>query len=209
MKVGIPTIILVMLAGFLPSLYLYFFHGVELSFSEMAKAAVAIWIVYGAFYPIEPLTFYPSLGMAGTYLSWVSGNTGPMRVPSAMIAKEACNVKEGSREAEICTIMSIAGSVFCNIVILFIGVIVGGQIIDMLPPIVTDALNTYLLPGIFGGMLGMVGNKYLKITIPWFILVIFLCYLSGAGYIPSAFVLLIAVVGVIIYARILYKKGLI
>lgn len=75
-RIGQVTLSLVIIAGFLPSLFLYFFYGVKISVSQMVAASVSIFVVYGAFYPIEPLTYYPSLGLAGTYMGWLAGNVG-------------------------------------------------------------------------------------------------------------------------------------
>lgn len=210
-RVGSATLALVALSGFLPSLYLYFFHGVKISMSLMVSAAVQIWIVYGAFYPIEPLTYYPSLGMAGTYMGWLAGSVGNMRVPSAVVAKQSCGVEDGTKEAEICTIMAIAGSVVVGIVILTIGVIAGSQVMDKLPPVVKTALNAYLLPGVFGGMFGLYGTKYPKLAIPCFIVILALNYASSVmkiAFLPNYVVLVIAVFGSIGVTRVMYKKGM-
>ena len=211
-KIGSSTLALVAFSGFLPSLYLYFFHGVSLSLSLMASAAIQIWIVYGAFYPIEPLTYYPSLGMAGTYMGWLAGSVGNMRVPSAVVAKQSCGVEDGTKEAEICTIMAIAGSIIVGVVILTIGVALGSQVMDKLPPIVTTALNNYLLPGVFGGMFGLYGTKYPKLAVPCFIVIVALNYASSVlkvAFLPNYVVLAIAVFGSIAVTRIMYKKGMI
>ena len=207
-KIGQITLSLVIIAGFLPSLFLYFFYGVEISLSQMVTATLSIWVVYGAFYPVEPLAYYPSLGLAGTYMGWLAGNVGNMRVPSAVLAKQANEVEDGTPEAEICTVMGIAGSIIINLIILTIGVLAGSRFMSMLPEVVTTALNNYLLPGVFGGMFGLYGTKYPKIAVPCFIVIVILNYLSSnMGLIPSWLVLIIAVFGSLGFTRILYKTG--
>ena len=77
-----------------------------------------------------------------------------------------------------------------------------------LPPIITEALNTYLLPGVFGGMFGLYGTKYPKIAIPAFIVIVVLNILSGRmGLLPSWVVLIIAVFGTLAFTRVMYKAG--
>ena len=207
-RIGQITLILVILAGFLPSIFLYFFYGVKISLGQMAAATLSIWVVYGAFYPIEPLAFYPSLGLAGTYMGWLAGNVGNMRVPSAVLAKQANNVEDGTPEAEICTVVGIGGSIIMNLVILTIGVFVGTSLMSKLPPVVTTALNSYLLPGVFGGMFGLYGTKYPKIAAPCFVVIVILNYLSvKMGLIPSWMVLIIAVFGTLAFTRMMYKAN--
>lgn len=206
-RIGQITMTLTMLAGFIPSLYLYFVHGVEITTGEMVTAALSIFVVYGVFYPIEPLSYYASMGMAGTYMGWLAGNVGNMRVPSIVMAKESTEVEEGTPEAELVSIMGVAGSVVIHLVILTIGVFVGSAIMDSLPAVVQTALNSYLLPGIFGGMFGLYGILYPKIGIPAFVVILGLNLLQKFGIIPTWFVLIVAVFGTLAFARIMYKKG--
>ena len=206
-RIGQITMGLTILAGFIPSLYLYFVHGVEITVNEMVTAALSIFVVYGVFYPIEPLSYYSSMGMAGTYMGWLAGNVGPMRVPSIVMAKESTEVEDGTPEAELVSIMGVAGSVVIHLVILTIGVFVGSAIMDSLPPIVQTALNSYLLPGIFGGMFGLYGIMYPKIGIPAFVVILGLNLLQKFGIIPNYVVLVLAVFGTLAFARVMYKKG--
>ena len=177
-RIGQVAIALIIIAGFVPSIFLYFAYGVEISIQQMITASLSIFVVYGVFYPVEPLAYYPSLGLAGTYLGFPAGNVGNMRVPAAVMAKQINEVEDGTQEAEICSIVGIAGSVVVNLVILTAGVFLGNAVMSNLPPIITEALNTYLLPGVFGGMFGLYGTKYPKISIPAFIVIVVLNILS-------------------------------
>ena len=207
-RIGRIAIALIIIAGFVPSIFLYFAYGVEISIQQMITASLSIFVVYGVFYPVEPLAYYPSLGMAGTYLGFPAGNVGNMRVPAAVMAKQINGVEDGTQEAEICSIVGIAGSVVVNLVILTAGVFLGNAVMSSLPPIITEALNTYLLPGVFGGMFGLYGTKYPKIAIPAFIVIVVLNILSGnMGLLPSWVVLIIAVFGTLAFTRIMYKAG--
>lgn len=206
--IGQITMTLTIFAGFLPTLYLYFVHGVSLTVGEMLAATLAIFAVYGIFYPIEPLSYYASMGMAGTYMGWLAGNVGNMRVPSIVMAKQSTEVEEGTPEAELVAIMGVAGSVVIHLVVLTAGVFIGQAIMDFLPPIVQTALNSYLLPGIFGGMFGLYGIRYPKIGIPAFVVILGLNILSSKlGLIPNWVVLVVAVFGTLAFARFMYKKG--
>ena len=133
-RIGQVAIALIIIAGFVPSIFLYFAYGVEISIQQMITASLSIFVVYGVFYPVEPLAYYPSLGLAGTYLGFPAGNVGNMRVPAAVMAKQINEVEDGTQEAEICSIVGIAGSVVVNLVILTAGVFLGNAVMSNLPP---------------------------------------------------------------------------
>lgn len=105
----------------------------------------------GAYYVVEPISYFTTLGMSGTYMSFLSGNISNMRVPCAMIAQEAANVKPGSDEGSLISTIGVAVSVVVNALILTVAIIFGSALISMLPASVTSAFN-YLLPALFASM---------------------------------------------------------
>ncbi len=56
---------------------------------------------FGAFYVVEPISYYAALGLTGTYLSFLSGNIGNMRVPCATMALETTESEPGTLQAEV------------------------------------------------------------------------------------------------------------
>ena len=49
--------------------------------------------------------------------------------------------------------------------VLTVGAIAGYQILALLPPVVQDALNEFIVPSIFGAVLAMVGASRLLLTL--------------------------------------------
>ena len=105
--------------------------------------------VSGAFYIVEPISYFPILGIPGTYLTFLSGNTSNMRVPCSSVAQEAAGVEMGTEEGSIISTIGIATSILVNVVILTVGAVAGSVILNILPAPVKEALN-FLLPALFG-----------------------------------------------------------
>ena len=208
-RLGITTLIIAMALSFGPFLYLYIKYGVRPSFGVLMTAWANVAVAYGAMYIIEPLSYFPSLGTSGSYMGWLAGSVSQMRVTSSVVAKEITGVEDGTQEAEVVSTAAIAGSIVINIVVLTVGAIAGYQILALLPPVVQDALNEFIVPSIFGAVLAMVGASRLLLTIPVFLVLLVVNYGTSAGWlpIPSWAVLVVAVFGTILYARVLYKKG--
>lgn len=208
-RIGISTIILCIIATFIPSIYLNIVYDAWLGWGAVGSAFSICIIYFGINWFVEPLSFYPVLGNAGTYLSWLAGSVAQQRVPASIMAKDTLKVTDGTQEAEIVSIAAIVGSIIVNVVVLTITAIVGSYIISILPQVVLQSITRYILPGLFGAMLAMFGCNAPLLTIPLFSVMVIINAFSGAGFIklPSWSIPLIAIVGAISYSRFLYKKG--
>lgn len=210
-RFGTVSILLCIIATFLPSLYLNWRYDAFIGWNAVGAAFTMIIAVFGVNWFIEPVTYYPMLGNAGTYMSWLAGSCAQQRVPAAVVAKDAMEVKEGTQEAEVVSVVAIAGSIVTNIVVLTLTCFIGTWIISILPAVVLNGIATYLLPAMFGAMLAMFGSSQPILTIPTFVIMIALNALSNAKIISiKAYILIIiSIVGCICYARVLYKLGII
>lgn len=77
----------------------------------MAGIAAQLPAVVAAYF-YEPISYFAILGIAGTYMGFLSGNVNNMRAPCASIAQSAANVEEGSDEGGIIATVGIAVSIF-------------------------------------------------------------------------------------------------
>lgn len=212
-KIGVPTLLIPAAMCFLPNLYLYLVHGVFPSFQVAMESWGMIAAIFGAIYVIEPVSFYPVLGLTGTYISFLSGNIGNMRLPCSATAQDVVGVEPASQEAEIISTLGITGSVVTNLIFVSIAAVSGAAILQMLPPVVADALKIYAVPAIFGAMFGQFVLKYPLIAV--FGIGIPVClYLGGPAIgmpvLAKPYVVIAsAVFGCIGVGRILYKMGII
>jgi hypothetical protein len=149
---GRITLLLALVASFIPPLYLYVAHGIIPTTSNIIKAFSMIASTIVVSWIVEPIAYFPIIGITGTYMSWLAGNISNMRVPVSALSQEAAGVEEGTPQGDIISTLGIGMSVIVNLVILVLGVFFGQQIIASLPPNIQTAFK-YLLPAVFGAVL--------------------------------------------------------
>lgn len=138
--------------------YLTFVLGYVPSANDIITGLISIVGFVGVVWIVEPISYFPILGPAGTYMSFLSGNIGNMRLPVIAAAQDALDLEPGSQEAELAGIFALVTSTLTNLFVLAIVMVAGQVIVDNLPPKFLAAFN-YALPGILGAMLVMMGSK--------------------------------------------------
>lgn len=173
-------------------------------FISMASAIGVLWFV-------EPISFFPIVGVAGTYMAFISGNISNLRIPCAAVAQNVAGVKPGTKEGTIISTLGMATSIVSNIVILTIGVFAGSKILAQFPQNVLDALN-YLMPALFGAVFVQFALMKLKLAPISLGLALLLKFGFNAGIFnflpgtPSYVVTLGSVFGTMAIASHMYKK---
>lgn len=212
-RTGIITVLIPMVMCFLPNLYLYMVHGVFPDFATALKAWGMIATIYGAFYIVEPVSYYPILGLTGTYVSFLSGNISNLRVPCSAIAQEAVGAEPGSPEGEISSTLGLCGSVITNLFFVSLAAIGGAAMLGLLPDLIQRAFSLYTVPAIFGAMLGQFGSKIpiliiFALVIPFFML--YFAPMIGLAFLSVPWLVIAAsIFGTIVAAKILYANRLI
>lgn len=133
--------------------YLMYFADVDVTWPQILKAFLAVFAVYGVFYVVEPLTYYPILGPAGMYQAFMIGNIANKLLPSAIVAQAAINEKPGSRKASYAATAAICGAAFIHVIsmLLLVGVL-GTWLVTVIPDHITDIARLYIIPAILGGV---------------------------------------------------------
>ncbi len=205
-RIGVVTMLIAAVLSFGPLLYLYIVHGVSIDIRTALTAWGLIVAIFGAFYIVEPVSFYPILGLAGTYLSFLSGNISNLRLPCSAMAQEVVGTKEGTRQAEIVGTMGIVGSVVVNLIGVTAAAVIGAWLISVLPAVITDAFRNYTAPAIFGAVFGQFAMR--EIRFAPFALAIPLITLGLLG-LPVWIVIPASVFGTVAIGRVFYKKGIV
>lgn len=211
-KWGRITNLLGVLLSFGPIFVLTFIYKLVPDVDSIISGAVAIWSVIALFWIIEPVSYFPILGIPGTYMSFLSGNISNLRLPCSAVAQEAAGVEVGTEKGTIIATLGIAVSIIINVVILTLGVIAGTSILSALPPSVTSALN-YILPALFGAIFAQFAMAQPKIgaialciglIMTWLLNNGFLSFLPGY---PAYAVIIVCVFGTIFISKKLLEKG--
>ena len=202
-RVGRITCLLTVLGMFLPSIWLYLQYGVFPP-AKAILAGMALALTYAApFFVIEPISYYPTLSDAGTYMSFLTGNIANMRLPCAAVAQSVAGVEEGTKKGELIATVGIAISIWLSIIAVFIGAVATGWIIAAFPAPVQDAFKRFLLPAVFGAVFGQFALRGFRYAPAALILTLIPLYLKWPAYAAIP----LAVFGTILFGRALYRPG--
>lgn len=188
---------------FFPCIYLWWRYGAIPTVSTIFTAWFMIASIYGVEYFITPISYFPILGVAGTYMAFLSGNIANLRVPCAIVAQEVIGVTPGTREGEIIATLGMAGSIITNLIVTTIAALAGQFIISFFPPVVLTALN-YVLPSVFGGLYAIFAVKYPRYAV--FATIVAVVLLGGVKVLPTWSVVVICSFSTIAFALITQKK---
>ena len=205
-KWGRLTSLLGVVASFVPLAVLAIVFDIMPALDAIVAAATIRISACVVYYFVEPISFQPVLGIPGTYMAFLSGNISNLRVPCSSVAQKAAGVEEGTPEGAVLSTIGVAVSIVVNLLILTAGVLLGAQIIAMIPESLVNAL-VYLVPALYGAMLMLMvlyAPKIAAIAVPLGIITL---VISKTGLFDSSVAILISVFGSIIIGRMLMKTG--
>jgi hypothetical protein len=150
---GRLTLLVIIIMSLIPPLYISFVLDAHPGWGVIATGLVGYASFIGIMWVLEPITYYPTLGVAGTYLAFLTGNIANMCLPCSSAAQKSVNAEPGSQKAEVAGVFGIAVASLTNIILLVIMIIGGTYLISMFPPFV-EGMFGFVLPSIFGAVLG-------------------------------------------------------
>ncbi|WP_082235301.1 small-conductance mechanosensitive channel [Halobacillus massiliensis] len=155
---GRLTLFVLIFMSLVPPLYMSFIVGAHPGWGAVFTGLAGYAGFIGIMWVLEPITYYPTLGVAGTYLAFLTGNIANMCLPCSVAAQKAIGAESGSKKAEIAGVFGIAVASLVNVVVIVFIIIGGTYVISLIPPSVESAFN-FVLPAIFGGVLGQFAYK--------------------------------------------------
>lgn len=204
-KTGRLTLLIAVPLCLLPAIYLWLRYGAIPPLKTILTSWFMIASIYGVEYVVTPISYFPILGMSGTYMSFLSGNIANVRVPCAVVAQDVIGVEAGTNEGELVATLGIAGSIITNLIVVTIAALAGNALIGYFPPIVLDAFN-YVLPAIFGALFSLFAVKYPKYGIFAMLVAAFLVIV--VGILPTWLVVPLCSFSTIAFSIVSYKKKL-
>ena len=188
MRLGVITMLCALVANFLPVAYLYITTGVVPSGGEIGQIIAMVAASFLIGWILQPITFYPALGVGGSFLAWTTGNVSDLRMPAVAAAQKSADVEGGPEAGNVISTMAVA-------VLLTAFVILGSTVISALPASVT-ATFSYLVPAIFGALICDYLMKNVKYNGPLFISgVIVYIVLKKLGVASTWITLLVVIIG--------------
>jgi len=202
-RIGTFTLIAGIIANFVPALYLAGVVGVMPQFTDLLQIYAVALSAFGVSWLVQPLSFYPMLGVGGSYISWLCGNVANIRVPSATMAQRVAGVEPGSPEGDVMATIGIAASVFVSVAIITLFTFIGSAIMPLVPKFVTKAFG-FILPAVFGAVYAELSRKHLKIGILTLILGLVITYFAPIMGVPRALITILIIAGGVAMARVVY-----
>jgi hypothetical protein len=212
-KWGRLTNLIGIVLAYIPAILLFFVYDLRPPIGAVITGFIMQASVSGVFWFVEPISYFPVLGIPGTYMSFLSGNIGNLRLPVAAAAQEAANVEPGTEQGTIISTIGVAISIIVNVLVLTIGVILGASVLSKLPQSVVTALNN-ILPALFGAMFGQQFISNPKIGVVAAILAGGMIWLSKIGALAifpfggTYMIIIVAVFGSILIGRYLNKDAI-
>lgn len=187
-RIGKITGYLGVLVAFTPVLVLAVVYGIVPKPAALLTAFISGASAFGVLWFVEPISYFPVVGPAGTYMAFLSGNISNMRIPCASMAQVAAEVEPGTEKGSIVATLGMAVSIIINVSVLTIGAILGTSVLALLPDSIKAALN-YLLPALFGALLVQFGMKMIKHSVIMVVVAFALYFAIGIGvfnWLPGA-----------------------
>ena len=175
----------------------------------VGKGLLATAPMYWAVGIVETITYVPMLGAGGSYLSFVTGNISNLKLPCALGALENAKVKAQSMEGELVSTISIAVSSIVTTFIIIIGVLLIAPLEPILSSETLKPAFDQMLPALFGALGVVFVSKNVKLAIgPVLLMLIAFIFVPALNAGTVGIMVPVGVVFTLIYARILYKKGI-
>lgn len=203
-RYGSATNLISVAFSFVPAAVLYFYYGAFPGFQNILTGWALIASIYGIYAVVEPVSYFPILGLPGTYMSFLAGNIGNMRVPCSAIAQESVGAEPGSKKAELVSTLGIAGSIITNMIIVTIAAVGGAALMNAFPPVVIEAFN-YVSSAIFGGIFALYASKNYRYGI--FALILVGIMLLVIKVLPTYVMIPVAVFGTVAFAFTVHKRS--
>ncbi len=138
--------------------YLSFILGYHPGWNIILTAFIVYAGIVAVVWILEPMMYFPILGVSGTYISFLTGNVGNMCLPSAAAAQNAIGAEPGTKKGEITATLGIGAASLVNKMFL-IPIILGGSVLISVIPENIQQIFPLILPAIFGGVLAQFAIK--------------------------------------------------
>lgn len=155
---GRLTIGLVIVLTISLPLYLSFVLGIHPGWQPIITGLIAYAAAIGYAWFMEPISYYPTLGISGTYQAFLTGNIANMCLPSAAAAQNAVGAEPGTKKGEIVAALAIGATSLMNMAILIFIIVSGSYLVSIIPESIQGAF-IYIVPAIFGGIFAQFALK--------------------------------------------------
>jgi len=199
-KIGRISMGLAIIANFLPAVYVGLKYGQMPDVGTILKIWALVAATYGVSWIIQPISYYPTLGAPGSYIGWLAGSVGDIRMPAASMAQKMAGTEEGTHAHEVVGTIGTCCSVLVSASMITIFTLIGSKVIPMLPEFVTSSFS-YILPALFGAIYVDIAKKDLRVGICTIVAGLLIMKIGGMLGVPGGVLTLCIVLGGILVTR--------
>ena len=158
-RIGTTCMMVLLVLTFLPCLYVFFVLGAFPGWAPLAGTFAALCGQEVMTWIMEPVMYFPMIGVAGSYICFTAGNITNMRIPCALAAQAAVGATTGTPKGDAASVFGMVGSVIVNFIALGIVILFGNWLLGVLPEGVNAAFN-YAMPAVFGSLIAVIFNMF-------------------------------------------------
>ena len=158
-RIGTTCMMVLLVLTFLPCLYIFFVLGAFPGWAPLAGTFAALCGQEVMTWIMEPVMYFPMIGVAGSYICFTAGNITNMRIPCALAAQAAVGATTGTAKGDAASVFGMVGSAIVNFVALGIVILFGNWLLSILPEGVKAAFN-YAMPAVFGSLIAVIFNMF-------------------------------------------------
>ena len=202
-KIGRLTMLFAIIANFLPAVYVGVRYGEMPDIATIGKLWLLAASAYGISWIVQPIAYFATLGTAGSYIGWLAGSVGDIRLPAASMAQKVVGVEPGTHEGDVIGTIGTACSVFVSAGMITLFIAIGSYVVPNLPQFVTDSFNN-ILPALFGAIYVDIARKDIRAGVCGFIAGAAILFLGGKLGINNGILTVLIVLSGILINRVFF-----
>lgn len=200
---GYVFVTIALLCNFVPAVYASITTGVFPAIGDLLTLWVAAASAFGVGYFVQPISFFPMANMAGSFMCWIVGNVGEIRIPAATMAQNVTNAEQGTPKAQVISTVGIGGSIIVSVCMITLFTLIGASIMPLMPKVVLKAFG-FVLPCVLGAVYASLASKNIILGA-----IIMISSIAGKMLfpiigIPSGLIMLLNIILAVIIARIYF-----
>lgn len=200
---GYVFVTIALLCNFVPAVYASITTGVFPAIGDLLTLWVAAASAFGVGYFVQPISFFPMTNMAGSFMCWIVGNVGEIRIPAATMAQNVTNAEQGTPKAQVISTVGIGGSIIVSVCMITLFTLIGASIMPLMPKVVLKAFG-FVLPCVLGAVYASLASKNIILGA-----IIMISSIAGKMLfpiigIPGGLIMLLNIILAVIIARIYF-----
>ena len=200
---GYVFVTIALLCNFVPAVYASITTGVFPAIGDLLTLWVAAASAFGVGYFVQPISFFPMANMAGSFMGWIVGNVGEIRIPAATMAQNVTNAEQGTPKAQVISTVGIGGSIIVSVCMITLFTLIGASIMPLMPKVVLKAFG-FVLPCVLGAVYASLASKNIILGA-----IIMISSIAGKMLfpiigIPGGLIMLLNIILAVIIARIYF-----